>query len=83
MNQFEAIAALRATGERLRSAQIGDPVTVVIGGAVAGMLAGELPSSRVTHDCDVLATEPAVGHGAVSRPRDRGEARPSPKLVQP
>ncbi len=58
MDRMQAIEALKATGIRLEQAGVVDGVTVALGGAVAAMITAGLPASRVTHDCDVLASEP-------------------------
>jgi hypothetical protein len=65
MDRTQAIGALRQTGERLARTTQPDPVTVILGGAVAAMVVADLPAARVTQDCDVLASEPDAGWAAV------------------
>jgi hypothetical protein len=61
MDRTQAIAALQQTGNLLAQTAHNDSVTVILGGAVAAMVVADLPATRVTHDCDVLASEPDTG----------------------
>lgn len=65
MDRTQAIAALRQTGNLLAQTARNDQVTVILGGAVAAMVVADLPATRVTHDCDVVVSEPDVGWQAV------------------
>jgi hypothetical protein len=58
MDCNEAIKALKATGNRLQRSSRSGQVTVILGGAVAAMVVARMPADRVTHDCDVVASEP-------------------------
>ena len=58
MDRNQAIAALQQTGNLLAQTAHSDSVTVILGGAVAAMVVADLPATRVTHDCDVLGSEP-------------------------
>ncbi|MCA3004376.1 MAG: DUF6036 family nucleotidyltransferase [Planctomycetaceae bacterium] len=59
--------ALAKVGERLAERDDGE-VEIVLVGAAAGMLTGELPASRTTSDCDVmvLLPEEALGRLAIA-----------------
>ena len=61
MDRTQAIAALQQTGDLLAQTAHNDSVTVILGGAVAAMVVANLPATRVTHDCDVVASEPDAG----------------------
>jgi len=58
MDRTQAIEALKATGARLDRAGKVQGVTVILGGAVAAMVTAGMSASRVTHDCDVIVSEP-------------------------
>ena len=61
MDRTQAIAALQKTGNLLEKTARNDSVTVIVGGAVAAMVVADLPGTRVTHDCDVVVSEPDAG----------------------
>ena len=61
MDRTQAIAALQQTGNLLAQTAPSGRVTVILGGAVAAMVVADLPATRVTHDCDVLVSEPDAG----------------------
>ena len=67
MNRGDAIKALELVGNRLASAGVTDTIRIVIGGGVAAMVVGDLPPSRVTHDCDVMKLAPEQKWGDVHR----------------
>ena len=46
MQRTQAIQALREVGEQLARTGVTEPVVVILGGAVAGMIQGALPPSR-------------------------------------
>jgi len=58
MDHTQAIKALTQTGKQLQQASKNIPMRVILGGAVAAMAVAGMPVSRVTHDCDVLTSEP-------------------------
>jgi len=57
--------ALAATGSVLAEADQTEPVRVVLCGAAAGILGGDLGGQRQTLDCDVIESEPGERFGAV------------------
>ncbi|MBL4701441.1 MAG: hypothetical protein JKX85_09305 [Phycisphaeraceae bacterium] len=57
MDHTQAIRALTLTGKQLQQSDKSTKVTIIIGGSVAAMAVADMPVSRVTHDCDVLASE--------------------------
>lgn len=61
MDRTQAIAALQQTGNLLAQAAPSGRVTLILGGAVAAMVVADLPATRVTHDCDVVESEPESG----------------------
>lgn len=65
MDRNQVIAALQQTGKLLAQTAHGDRVTVILGGAVAGMVVASLPATRITYDCDVVVSEPDAGWDAV------------------
>lgn len=65
-NQKRALDALAATGRELINAGETEPVTVVLCGAVAGILTGQLSGDRQTLDCDVIASEPQESFEAIA-----------------
>lgn len=60
------LEALAATGRRLVEQRRTEPVRIVLCGAVAGILGGDLSSERMTLDCDVIVSEPREGFDAVA-----------------
>lgn len=58
MSQDRVLKALAATGQRLAEVGVTQPVQVIVCGAVAGILNGDLSGERQTLDCDVIASEP-------------------------
>lgn len=58
MDARHAIEALRATGDRLLASGQSGQVTLILGGAVAAITVADLPAGRLTHDCDVVVSEP-------------------------
>lgn len=61
MDRTQAIAALQQTGDLLEKTAHDERVTIILGGAVAAMVVADLSATRVTHDCDVVASEPDAG----------------------
>ena len=57
MDQSRSRQALVRLGEHLRDASAG-PADILVVGACAGMLIGELPRGRTTLDCDVMVIAP-------------------------
>ncbi|QDU70385.1 hypothetical protein [Mucisphaera calidilacus] len=64
MDRTQAIAALQQTGNLLTETAC-NSVTVILGGAVAAMVVAGLPATSVTHDCDVIVSEPDAGWESV------------------
>ena len=56
LDQERALVAVRLTGEVLERRAFGRPISIVLAGGVAGLLAGFL-RHRTTGDCDVLAVD--------------------------
>ena len=50
----QLLRSLRVTGEALTRRGQSSPITVVVAGGSAGLLAGMFRSSRVTGDCDLI-----------------------------
>jgi len=60
------LKALAETGRRLSESADAAPCRIVLCGAVAGMLTGELSADRRTLDCDVITSEPPDQFDAVA-----------------
>ena len=58
MSHDNVLKALSETGRRMANLANVEPVRVVVCGAVAGILAGDLSGERQTLDCDVIASDP-------------------------
>ena len=59
MDQSRCFAALMRLGEHLRNADASaGPIDILVVGACAGILTGELPRGRTTIDCDVMVIAP-------------------------
>ncbi|HAI13594.1 MAG TPA: hypothetical protein DCM28_17945 [Phycisphaerales bacterium] len=58
MDRTQATSALKQTGKLLQESGHRDTVIVILGGSVAAMSVANMPATRVTHDCDVLVSEP-------------------------
>jgi len=58
--------ALEATGRLLTDEDVPGPIRLVLCGALAGLVGGELSVDRRTLDCDVVAREPADAFGKVA-----------------
>lgn len=71
MDRTQAIAALQQTGNLLEKTAHNDSVTVILGGAVAAMVVADLPATRVTHDCDVVVSDPTPVGKQSAKPRGR------------
>lgn len=69
LTQEVVLKALAATGKRLLALGEDEPVEVVVCGAVAGILSGDLSGKRQTYDCDVISSGPgdrftSIAHAA-------------------
>ena len=59
MDQSRSFAALMRLGEHLHNADASaGPIDILVVGACAGILTGELPRGRTTIDCDVMVIAP-------------------------
>jgi hypothetical protein len=59
MDESEALKALAAVDRRMGNSRMA-VVDVLLIGASAGMLSGQLPRDRTTTDCDVMDIHPAA-----------------------
>ena len=67
MSHDNVLKALAETGRHMADLTDVEPIRVMVCGAVAGILGGDLSGQRQTLDCDVIASDPRDGFANVAQ----------------